>query len=59
MTALAWNDADYKALIDRLLTDLATARGMTVPQVSMYYCLPDRPPMHPQMEATPWRTPRT
>lgn len=52
MTALEWNDTDYKHLIDRLLADLATARGLTVDQVRVRYCLPDRPPMHRQMEAT-------
>ena len=44
--AANWTPAEYKHLIDRLLADLARARGLTVQQASMHYCLPDKPPMH-------------
>lgn len=47
-----WLPAEYEVLIDRLLADLATARGLTVAQIRLYYCLPDRPPMHRPMEAS-------
>ena len=46
MTTFAWSDADYEHLIDRLLADVARARGLTVEQAKVFYCLPDQPPMH-------------
>lgn len=46
MGAPSWTGPEYQALIDRLVADNARLRGLTVEQVSIYYCLPDKPPLH-------------